>query len=179
MPKKIQDITPGQEKPENTDPFKPEKIEEAPAQFEVEKKIEVERPAEAKPVEQLPAKPAEMAEVAPVTTAPAKPAAKNPALEKIEDVLEEDLEEIYFQLPPEKQAEFKQAGEETASKIELLLKATKVKIKKVLELIFNWLKIIPGINKFFLEQEAKIKTDKILEIKEKSQMPPDQDKNKI
>jgi len=29
------------------------------------------------------------------------------------------------------------------------------------------LKLIPGVNKFFLEQEVKIKTDKILKTKNK------------
>jgi len=32
----------------------------------------------------------------------------------------------------------------------------------------DWLKILPGVNKFFLEQEAKIKTDKILALKNKN-----------
>jgi len=30
----------------------------------------------------------------------------------------------------------------------------------------NWLKLIPGVNKFFLEQEAKIKTDEVLKLKQ-------------
>jgi len=42
----------------------------------------------------------------------------------------------------------------------------KIKARKVLHLIRDWLKIIPGINKYFLEQEAKIKTDKIIELAE-------------
>ena len=36
---------------------------------------------------------------------------------------------------------------------------------KIIDVIKKWLSIIPGINKFFLEQEAKIKTDKIMELK--------------
>ena len=31
-----------------------------------------------------------------------------------------------------------------------------------MSLIREWLKVIPGINKFFLEQTVKIKTDKII-----------------
>jgi hypothetical protein len=41
-----------------------------------------------------------------------------------------------------------------------------VSTKKIFVLIRAWLKIIPGVNRFFLEQEAKIKTDKILFVTE-------------
>ncbi len=86
----------------------------------------------------------------------------DPEVKKIENILAEDLEDIYKNLPSEKQVEFKKRGEETAVQISLLLKNVKIKVKEVLELIRDWLKIIPGVNKFFLEQEAKIKTDKLL-----------------
>jgi hypothetical protein len=86
-------------------------------------------------------------------------------IKDIENILEEDLGEIYFKLTPEKQTEFKVKGEQTAKDISLLMQKTKVKAKKIIELIKDWLKVIPGINKFFLEQEAKIKADKILEFK--------------
>ena len=42
----------------------------------------------------------------------------------------------------------------------------KLKVKKVVNLIKKWLTMIPGVNKFFLEQEAKIKTDEIVKLKE-------------
>jgi hypothetical protein len=29
----------------------------------------------------------------------------------------------------------------------------------------QWLKLLPGVNRFFLEQEAKIKTDRIIHLK--------------
>lgn len=138
---------------------------EIPVRVEVGQKPEIPKPAE-EPLEKAeegaisPELPS-----APAVTAPAAPV-KSPVLEKIEDVLEEDLEEIYFQLPQSKQAEFAQKGEETAFKIEDLLSHVKVRVSKILELIKNWLKLIPGVNKYFLEQEAKIKTDKILKIKE-------------
>ncbi len=86
---------------------------------------------------------------------------------EIEKVLEEDLEEIYIKMPPDKQREFKLAGEETVQKINSLLGSAKFKIKKIINLIKKWLSIIPGINKFFLEQEAKIKADEIIKIKNK------------
>ncbi len=81
---------------------------------------------------------------------------------QIEDFLAEDLLEVYANMLPQTQAQFKARGEEVASKIQMMIKTAKVAVKEVLELIVSWLKIIPGVNKFFLEQEAKIKTDKIL-----------------
>ncbi|RJR31282.1 hypothetical protein C4569_02455 [Candidatus Parcubacteria bacterium] len=90
---------------------------------------------------------------------------KSENLARIENVLQEDLEAIYIDLPAELKREFKNKGEETAKKIEILLSKTKVKVQDILKLIMQWLKIIPGVNKFFIEQEAKIKTDKILKIK--------------
>ncbi len=84
---------------------------------------------------------------------------------KIEGVLAEDLEDIYVNLPPNQQQEFKQKGEETAIKINTLIDKGKVKVKKIVNLIKKWLSLIPGINKFFLEQEAKIKTDEIIKLK--------------
>lgn len=89
---------------------------------------------------------------------------KSQTLQTIENILEEDLEEVYYNLDKAHQRVFKEAGEKTASIIEKLIKTAKATAKKVLELIKNWLRLIPGVNKFFLEQEAKIKTDKIITL---------------
>ncbi|MCK4744766.1 hypothetical protein KAS41_01770 [Candidatus Parcubacteria bacterium] len=98
-------------------------------------------------------------------SAAAHPLQKPLEVDKIESILSEGLEEIYVNLSARKQLEFKKKGEETAAKIFFILKKTKVKVKKIIKLIKEWLKTIPGVNKFFLEQEAKIKTDKIIDIK--------------
>lgn len=92
---------------------------------------------------------------------------KSAGIQAIENILEEDLGDVYFSLTPDKQREFKRKGEETAVKISILTQKTKVKVKKIISLIRDWLLLIPGVNKFFLEQEAKIKTDKIIELKNK------------
>lgn len=84
---------------------------------------------------------------------------------EIERIMEDDLEEAYQRMSPELKNKFKEKGEETATKISLLLQKARVKAKNILELLKDWLKMVPGINKFFLEQEAKIKTDKILGLK--------------
>lgn len=86
--------------------------------------------------------------------------------EEIEHILEEDLKELYLSMPPDKQAKFREKGEETRSKIRDLVGSAKVNAKKIFQLIRGWLKIVPGVNRFFLEQEAKIKTDKILFVTE-------------
>jgi hypothetical protein len=87
---------------------------------------------------------------------------------QIENFLAKDLEEIYLGLPLDKQVEFRKTGEETARKIEKLLEKTKISIGKIVSLIRKWLSLIPGVNKFFLEQEAKIKADEIIKLKNKN-----------
>jgi len=84
---------------------------------------------------------------------------------KIEKIMEDGLHDAYHRLSPIAQQEFKLKGEETARKISELLKSTHVKMKKIFRLILDWLRMLPGINKFFLEQEAKIKTDRIIAIR--------------
>lgn len=93
----------------------------------------------------------------------------DPILGKVERALEDGLGAIYKQLPPESKLEFKIAGEATAQNLTALIKSTKFSIKKVLQLIFEWLKIIPGLSKLFLKQEAKIRADRILRISEEEQ----------
>jgi hypothetical protein len=85
--------------------------------------------------------------------------------QEIDDILAEGLNDIFLKMNSQEQAAFKKAGEETVAKINVLLSETKVKVNKIVDLIKKWLKMIPGVNKFFLEQEVKIKTDKIIKIK--------------
>jgi hypothetical protein len=83
----------------------------------------------------------------------------------VESILQENLAEQFKSMDPKLQVQFKVKGEETASTIVKMMRSAKVQIIKVLELIKNWLKMIPGVNKFFLEQETKIKLDKIIQLK--------------
>jgi len=87
---------------------------------------------------------------------------------EVEKVMEEGLKDAFKELNPLQRQEFKIKGEQTAYKIRDLLRATHVKVKKIIKLIMEWLKMLPGINRFFLEQEAKIKTDKIVALKNNS-----------
>ncbi|OGY43375.1 MAG: hypothetical protein A2729_04340 [Candidatus Buchananbacteria bacterium RIFCSPHIGHO2_01_FULL_39_14] len=90
---------------------------------------------------------------------------KSQSLIQIEKILEEDLAETYFRLEPELRQKFKTKGEKTALKISELLGQAKVRVKNIFRLILDWLKLIPGVNKFFLIQEAKIKTDRIMKLR--------------
>ena len=93
------------------------------------------------------------------------PLVKDEITQRIEELMEAGIEDAYAELSPVEQQEFKIKGEETAWKIRQALKKTHVKIKEIFKLLFEWLKMLPGINKFFLEQEAKIKTDEIIALK--------------
>ncbi|MBL7053670.1 hypothetical protein ISS06_00505 [Patescibacteria group bacterium] len=92
---------------------------------------------------------------------------KSVRLKKIEDILADGVDLIYDELPNDVKKEFKKQGEETAFKIDEIISKTKIAIYKIIGLIKKWLIIIPGVNKFFLEQETKIKTEKILEFADK------------
>lgn len=148
----------------DSQPELPERVEQAQEQKEgmeireEEPEIEDESDDETLPP---PAEPVTTPVIAPV---PAPP--KDKLEKEIESILEEDLTEMYLSMPAELQLEFKQKGEETVSKIRVMVSKTRVNAKKIFGLIKDWLKIIPGVNRFFLEQEAKIKTDKILLVTE-------------
>ncbi|OGH78767.1 MAG: hypothetical protein A2469_03990 [Candidatus Magasanikbacteria bacterium RIFOXYC2_FULL_40_16] len=84
---------------------------------------------------------------------------------KVEKIMEEGIADAFKALNPIQQQEFKIEGEKTAMEIRSVLRNSHVKIKKIFQLLINWLKLLPGINRFFLEQEAKIKADKIIALK--------------
>ena len=101
------------------------------------------------------------------TSVPAKAAApaappKDSYHIRVERILEENLLDVYLSMPPAARAKFKAEGEATALRLRSLIEQTKIRAKDILKLIIHWLKTIPGVNHFFLEQEAKLKTDKIL-----------------
>jgi hypothetical protein len=91
-------------------------------------------------------------------------APSDPTIRSIELILSEDMTEHFKAMSPDDQAKFKAKGEETVSKIVTLMQKTALKAKEVLKLVVGWLRFIPHVNKYFLEQESKIKTDKIMEL---------------
>lgn len=84
---------------------------------------------------------------------------------EIENILSEDLEAIFWNLPEPEREVFKAKGEETASSIRTLLSETTIRIQEIFRLITEWLKTLPGVNSIFVEQEAKNKTDRILKLR--------------
>jgi len=102
-------------------------------------------------------------------TAPVIPAVsyQEKRAQEIDQILEDGLNEIFLSLPENERQDFKKKGEETVTKINQLLSKTKVHLNKIIALIRDWLQLIPGVNRFFLEQEAKIKAAKIIKIKDK------------
>lgn len=87
---------------------------------------------------------------------------KDPVVVDLENLLSEDLGDIYMGLSEKKKQAFREKGEAVAVAIKEMVTSGKVRVKKILDLIRDWLRIIPGVNKFFLEQEAKIKADSII-----------------
>ena len=84
---------------------------------------------------------------------------------QVEKIMETGLQDAYQEMSTVQKQEFKIKGEKTALEIRNLLRAGKIKIKKIIKLLISWLRLLPGVNKFFLEQEAKIKADKIISLK--------------
>lgn len=91
------------------------------------------------------------------------PPGKDPELVTVENILAEGMEDFFVSLNAVQQLEFKQSGENAASRIVALIHRGKYKIRDVVTIIINWLKGLPGINRFYLEQEAKIKADTIID----------------
>ena len=107
--------------------------------------------------------------VHPSVTAPPAPVAqtqKDPITVEVERVLEAGLGELYAGLPESARPLFKQKGEEAANEISFMVRQLKIEVRHALELIRDWLLTIPGVNKFFLEQEAKIKVDLLVQLVE-------------
>lgn len=92
---------------------------------------------------------------------------KDALYSEVEQILSEDLGDVYKSMAPGDQLRFKIKGEETAQTIHTLIQSAGATARKVLGLILTWLKMIPGVNKFFLEQESKIKTDEIMTLVKK------------
>lgn len=144
----------------------------APRERPTEEERTVEAPKEVRSVP-APEKPAPSKEipVLPPAPPPVSPTPKiippqDAVLLKIEAILAEGMQEVYAGLSPEAKLPFKAKGEEVARTIQTMMQTAKVKARKVLKLIVEWLRMIPGVNKFFIEQEAAIKTQKIIHVAE-------------
>lgn len=95
------------------------------------------------------------------------PPIKDEVTLKVEKIMEEGVGDAYQRLSPVAKQEFKIKGEETATTIREMVRSGHAKAKNIFRLLLEWLKLLPGVNKFFLEQEAKIKTDRIMSLKDR------------
>lgn len=86
--------------------------------------------------------------------------------EDIEDILEEDVEEFYKKMTTKDKKKFKREGEIAIGLIEALLHETKIRVKLIVTVLLKWLRLIPGVNKFFVEQTVRKKTAQLLRLKE-------------
>jgi len=101
------------------------------------------------------------------------PETKSERLKKIEQEMSEGLQDVYFSLSDNDKNLARVFGEKTALEIEAVIEKAlvydpelfaKEAGKQILEKIRKWMSSIPGVNRYFLEQESKIKTDRIIAI---------------
>ncbi|MFH1171291.1 MAG: hypothetical protein V1778_02005 [bacterium] len=112
-----------------------------------------------------------IAENAPTTPQTVRPAVMAPTqprdrfLREVEEILTTDLGDTYAGMDPLSQREFKEEGERAAHQIRGLLSETRLRIHKILKILTSWLRMIPGVSRLFVEQEAKITTDRLLALR--------------
>lgn len=85
---------------------------------------------------------------------------------EIEGVLSEGLLENYQKMTPDAQKAFQASGEKAAEEIRQELLLRKINGRKVHDKIKDWMKQVPNLNPFFIEQAAKIRTDKLMALVE-------------
>src|SRR3989338_2595285 len=69
---------------------------------------------------------------------------------RLRQILSEDMTELLTALPADKKLEVQTEGLKTIAQIQELLKQAHLQIRKIFQLIWQWLKRIPGLNRFFL-----------------------------
>ncbi len=113
----------------------------------------------------------------------ASPVEEEPSERKFQNALEEvlakDLKEIYLELTPEIQPTFKEKGEAVAVSVMEMHATGKIKKPEILELIRDWLKLIPNVSTHYLEQEAKRKTDGVMLVVKDFAPSEEEDPNAI
>lgn len=85
-------------------------------------------------------------------------------LQQVENILAENMDNVFLSMDSAEQVRFKAQGEATAQAINGLFQKGKATAISIINLITHWLRFIPRVNRHFLEQEAKIKADAILKI---------------
>ena len=84
----------------------------------------------------------------------------DPLLKDIEKILAIDLDGVFKDLAEEVKTRFLQEGQDLAHRV--VREKISLSSSHVVEWVEKWLHQIPNVNKIFLKQDAKIKTDMIL-----------------
>ncbi len=100
----------------------------------------------------------------PPPSAPTAVQPKSATRKEVETVLSQGLTDVYKSMNPQEQEQFRAKGEQVASGIEQMIATFTATTRRVLQLIREWLMLIPRVNKFFLEQESKLKTDEVMKL---------------
>jgi len=87
---------------------------------------------------------------------------KDKAMIEVEKLLEKDLADTWKNLPDNIKPFFKSHGEKIAQTVSGMVKNKSFDSSIVMELVDDWLKLIPKSNRSFLEQTAKLKTDALV-----------------
>jgi len=100
------------------------------------------------------------------------PGTKSERLQDIEKEMSKDLEDVYKDLDSDTQKKVEKEGEEASREIEILIEESietgQDISKKAIKIVRDWMREIHGVNRYFLEQESKRKTDRILALMIKS-----------
>ena len=83
---------------------------------------------------------------------------------EVEKILEDGLGDYVESMPEEARKRFLTKGRDVSIQIAVMVRGLKVELHRTILLIRDWLLTIPGVNRYFLEQEAKIKTDNIVAL---------------
>lgn len=85
-------------------------------------------------------------------------------LRSVEQALETGLGEMVDRLPDAAKERFTAKGKEIAMQLTKSIYAGVPQSRMVVDLVKAWLLTLPSVNKYFLEQEAKIRTDAIITL---------------
>jgi len=104
--------------------------------------------------------------------APAVEIQKDEVTIEVEKILEAGLGEYVPDMPEEARQRFLKKGGEVAAQLSVMVRTLNIHVSLVLKLLKEWLLTIPGVNKYFIEQEAKIKADKIIDLADQYRSTP-------
>lgn len=94
---------------------------------------------------------------------------KDPLFEAVEDILERELRPLYDAMPKAKQDLFRAVADRTTQKIRDDIAAGKLNRHRTMKWIGEWLSVIPQVNRYWIGQERKNRTDDLFDLQEREQ----------